>query len=84
MSASKGKNSLVIVDGVRTPFTKLNTDLARSGAVELGRTAVNALLTRTGIDPDLRQVQVHRVNANPVVDEYCALVPRNPATLAQW
>ena len=42
---------LVIVDGVRTPFCKMGTDLARLGADELGRTAVNALLTRTGLDP---------------------------------
>src|SRR2546426_4020006 len=42
---------LVIVDGVRTPFCKMGTDLARIGADELGRMAVNALLTRTGLDP---------------------------------
>ena len=42
---------LVIVDGVRTPFCKMGTDLAALGADELGRIAVNALLTRTGLDP---------------------------------
>ena len=42
---------LVVVDGVRTPFCKMGTDLARLGADELGRIAVNALLTRTGLDP---------------------------------
>jgi len=42
---------LAIVDGVRTPFCKIGTDLARSSADELGRIAVNALLARTGIDP---------------------------------
>src|SRR5216110_1491236 len=42
---------LVIVDGIRTPFCKMVTDLARMGADELGRIAVNALLTRTGLDP---------------------------------
>src|SRR6266496_1887247 len=42
---------LVIVDGVRTPFCKMGADLARLGADELGRIAVNALLTRTGLDP---------------------------------
>src|SRR5213075_1952447 len=42
---------LVIVDGVRTPFCKMGTDLARLSADELGRIAVNALLTRTGLDP---------------------------------
>jgi acetyl-CoA C-acetyltransferase/acetyl-CoA acyltransferase len=42
---------LVIVDGVRTPFCKMGSDLAPLGADELGRIAVNALLARTGIDP---------------------------------
>src|SRR5438876_9565615 len=49
MSAAR----LVIIDGVRTPFCKMGTDLARFGADELGRIAVNSLLTRTGIDPGL-------------------------------
>src|SRR5437879_4174867 len=44
---------LVIVDGVRTPFCKAGTELAALGADELGRIAVSALLTRTGIDPAL-------------------------------
>src|SRR6476661_4068692 len=44
---------LVVIDGVRTPFCKMGTDLARMGADELGRVAVNALLTRTGIDPGM-------------------------------
>src|SRR5437667_8429432 len=44
---------LVIVDGIRTPFCKMGSDLAHLGADELGRIAVNALLTRTGIDPAL-------------------------------
>ena len=44
---------LVIVDGVRTPFCKMGTNLAALGADELGRIAVDALLTRTGFDPAL-------------------------------
>jgi acetyl-CoA acetyltransferase family protein len=44
---------LVIVEGVRTPFCRAGTDLASLGADELGRIAVNALLTRTGLDPAL-------------------------------
>src|SRR3954449_12331646 len=44
---------LVVIDGIRTPFCKMGTDLARMGADELGRIAVSALLTRTGIDPGL-------------------------------
>src|SRR5947207_4211193 len=43
---------LVIVDGVRTPFCKMGTELARLGADELGRIAVNGLLVRTGLDPE--------------------------------
>src|SRR5712691_7512557 len=46
-------NRLVIVAGVRTPFSKAGTELASLGADELGRIAVNALLTRTGLDPAL-------------------------------
>ena len=44
---------LVIVDGVRTPFCKVGTDLVALGADELGRIAVSALLTRTDLDPAL-------------------------------
>ena len=44
---------LAIVDGIRTPFIKAGTDFAALGAEELGRVAVNALLTRTGLDPAL-------------------------------
>lgn len=44
---------LVIVDGVRTPFCKMGTDLARLAADELGRIAVSSLLVRTGLDPAL-------------------------------
>ena len=42
---------LVIVDGVRTPFARMGTQLAALGADELGRIAVSALLTKTGLDP---------------------------------
>jgi len=44
---------LVVVDGIRTPFCKWHTSLASLGADELGRIAVSALLTRTGLDPQL-------------------------------
>ena len=44
---------LVIIDGIRTPFCKAGTDLAHKGPEELGRVAVNALLSRTGLDPAL-------------------------------
>lgn len=42
---------LMIVDGVRTPFCKLGSELAGFTADDLGRIAVDALFTRTGIDP---------------------------------
>ncbi len=45
--------SLVIVSAVRTPFSRMGTDLAHLDAVELGRHVVSTLLTRTGIDPML-------------------------------
>ncbi len=44
---------LAIIDGIRTPFCKMGSDLARLGADELGRIAVNSLLVRTGLDPAL-------------------------------
>src|SRR5438093_10356826 len=57
---------LVIVDGVRTPFCKMGTDLARLGADELGRVALNALLTRTGLDPALIDEVIFGCVAQPV------------------
>lgn len=44
-------NSLFIVAGVRTPFCRAGSSLAEMDAVELGRLAVNNLLTRSGVDP---------------------------------
>jgi len=57
---------LVIVDGVRTPFCKAGTELALMGADELGRIAVNALLTRTGLDPELVDEVIFGCVAQPV------------------
>jgi acetyl-CoA C-acetyltransferase/acetyl-CoA acyltransferase len=45
------KETLYIVDGVRTPFCKMGTSLAAADAIDLGRTAAAALLARTGLDP---------------------------------
>jgi acetyl-CoA C-acetyltransferase/acetyl-CoA acyltransferase len=44
---------LAIIDGVRTPFCRMGTDLASLPADELGRIAVSALLAKTGIDSAL-------------------------------
>ena len=57
---------LVIIDGVRTPFTRAGTDLAAMGADELGRIAVNALLTRTGLDPGRVDEVIFGCVAQPV------------------
>src|SRR5437773_5767141 len=57
---------LVIVDGVRTPFCRAGTDLATLGADELGRVAVNALLSRTGLDPALVDEVIFGCVAQPV------------------
>ena len=62
MSSSR----LVIVDGVRTPFCRAGTDLAALGADELGRIAVDALLTRTGLDPALVDEVIFGCVAQPV------------------
>lgn len=45
--------SLVILDAVRTPFCRAGSALAELDAVELGRAVVSALLTKTGIDPQV-------------------------------
>jgi acetyl-CoA acetyltransferase family protein len=44
---------LVVIDGVRTPFSKMGSDLDHLGPEELGRIAVNSLLTKTGLNPGL-------------------------------
>lgn len=47
------RDSLVIVDGVRTPFLKMGSDLVGIDATEQGRIVVQTLLARTGLDPNL-------------------------------
>ena len=42
---------MFILAATRTPFCKMGTDLASLTADDLGRSAVSALLTETGIDP---------------------------------
>src|SRR3954468_21457301 len=59
-------NRLLIIDGVRTPFCKAGTELAALGADELGRIAVNSLLTRTGLDPALVDEVIFGCVAQPV------------------
>nr|MBP7951203.1 hypothetical protein [Verrucomicrobiales bacterium] len=44
---------LCVVDGIRTPFVKAGGAFAGLGAADLGKMAVQALITKTGIDPVL-------------------------------
>lgn len=44
---------LHIIAAIRTPFARAGTDLAALDAVELGRAAANALLGRSGVDPQV-------------------------------
>jgi len=57
---------MVIVDGVRTPFCKSGTELSAFSADDLGRMAVNALLTRTGLDPALIDEVIFGCVAQPM------------------
>jgi acetyl-CoA C-acetyltransferase/acetyl-CoA acyltransferase len=57
---------MVIVDGVRTPFCKMGTELSTFSADDLGRIAVNALLTRTGLDPTLIDEVIFGCVAQPM------------------
>jgi len=45
--------AIYIVDGIRTPFTKMGTDLSSLSAVDLGQIATRQLLARTGLDPEV-------------------------------
>ena len=45
--------TLFIIDGLRTPFSKMGGALAEMDAVDLGRAAIAGLLTKTGIDPNV-------------------------------
>jgi acetyl-CoA acetyltransferase family protein len=42
---------IVVIAGVRTPFTKLGTSLAGVGAADLARAAMLGVLVRTAVDP---------------------------------
>ena len=57
---------VVIVDGVRTPFVKLNTDFRDVPAVELGRVVVREAIERSDIDPgELDEVIVGNIAGPP-------------------
>ncbi len=49
----KNKKQLVIIDGVRTAFSKMGSSLATLDAVDLGTAVITNLITKTGIDPGI-------------------------------
>ena len=58
--------SVVLVDGVRTPYCRANTDLKDVSAVELGRIASVELFARTGFSPEHLDEAIFGNIATPV------------------
>jgi acetyl-CoA C-acetyltransferase/acetyl-CoA acyltransferase len=57
---------VMIVDGVRTPFVKLNSDFRRVPAVELGRVVVREAIERADLDPgEIDEVIVGNIAGPP-------------------
>ena len=67
---------LVVIDGVRTPFARMGTLLSCLSADELGRVVVNALLSRTGIDPAVINEVIFGCVAQPPEAANLATAPR--------
>ena len=44
--------NVVLVDGVRTPYCRANTDFQRLSAADLGRVAASETIARTGFSPE--------------------------------
>merc|ERR1712004_884491 len=53
LASSKGKKNLVLVDGVRTPFTQSSTSFKELQPHDLQREALTGLVNKTGIDKSL-------------------------------
>jgi len=77
------RERLAIIHGLRTPFCKAGTGLASLSAVELGRQAVNALLTRTGVEPTLIDEVIFGCVAQPMDAANIARVIALRAGIAQ-
>lgn len=56
---SKGGHRIAIIDGLRTPFAKQATAYHGVPALDLGKTVVNELLTRSELDPALVDLLVY-------------------------
>jgi len=56
---SKNGHRIAIIDGLRTPFAKQATAFHGVPALDLGKTVVNELLTRSELDPKLVDLLVY-------------------------
>lgn len=56
---SKGGHRIAIIDGLRTPFAKQATAFHGVPALDLGKTVVNELLTRSELDPAMVDLLVY-------------------------
>lgn len=63
--APKSPRDVVIVDGLRTPFTKADTKLKSVHPAELGRVALRELFARTNFDPNLVDEVIVGNTGNP-------------------
>ncbi|WP_058616236.1 acetyl-CoA C-acetyltransferase [Tepidimonas taiwanensis] len=72
------KDTLVIVDAVRTPIGKFGGTLAKTPATELGATVIRALLQRTGVPA----AQVGEVIMGQVLAAGCGQNPARQAAMA--
>ena len=83
--------SLVVVAGTRTPFCRMGSALAEMDAVELGRSAVNALFVKTGFDPSMVDETIFGCVAQPldaanisrVIALRCGIPKEKPAMTVQ-
>jgi len=66
MNSAPAGRRVAIVAGLRTPFTKQDTELAPLPARDLGKIVVSELLQRTGLDPgNIEQVVFGQVIPTP-------------------
>ncbi|MCX7692946.1 acetyl-CoA C-acetyltransferase [Tepidimonas taiwanensis] len=72
------KDTIVIVDAVRTPIGKFGGTLAKTPATELGATVIRALLQRTGVPA----AQVGEVIMGQVLAAGCGQNPARQAAMA--
>ena len=62
----KSPQDVVIIDGVRTPFAKAGTKLARIHPADLGKAALKQLIAQTQLDVNLVDEVIIGNAGNPV------------------